>query len=204
MNGCAVCFVDISRQRGDEEMKTRKRGDRRMEHRGSMSIRFQILTLVTLLTFFPCSSLTASIAVYVGKNLTKDGSVLLAGYGDEASSHWLEIVPRRKHAPGSTITVGVTARGPSSRAADRHPAGGGDVQIHHHELLLLGGVSRAADQRWHERASCGGPRRGAFVATGVGTDDSRIRSAVPTTATCRESLWSERRRPAKRSRLSGS
>ena len=81
-----------------------------MEHHGSMSIRFQILTLVTLLTLFPCSSLTASIAVYVGKNLTKDGSVLLAGYGDEASSHWLEIVPRRKHAPGSTITVGATAR----------------------------------------------------------------------------------------------
>ena len=81
-----------------------------MEHRSTMSIRFQILTLATLLVLFPCSSLTASIAVYVGKNLTKDGSVLLAGYGDEPSSHWLEIVPRRKHPPGSTITVGATAR----------------------------------------------------------------------------------------------
>jgi len=81
-----------------------------MEHRGSMSIRFQILTLVTLLMLIQGSPLMASIAVYVGKNLTRDGSVLLAGYGDEPSSHWLEIVPRRKHAPGSTITVGATAQ----------------------------------------------------------------------------------------------
>lgn len=70
----------------------------------------RILILVTSLVVFPCSSLTASIAVYVGKNLTKDGSVLLGGYGDEPSSHWLEIVPRRQHAPGSTITVGTTAQ----------------------------------------------------------------------------------------------
>jgi hypothetical protein len=50
----------------------------------------------------------ASVAVYVGKNLTEDGSVLLAGYGDEPSSHWLSIVPARKHAPGSTVRVGAT------------------------------------------------------------------------------------------------
>lgn len=49
-----------------------------------------------------------SYGIYVGKNLTKDGSVFLGGYGDEPSSHWLEIVPRREHAPGSTITVGAT------------------------------------------------------------------------------------------------
>lgn len=54
----------------------------------------------------------ASYAIYVGKNLTRDGSVFLGGYGDEPSSHWLEIVPRRTHAPGSTITVGAT---PESR-----------------------------------------------------------------------------------------
>ena len=48
----------------------------------------------------------ASYAIYVGKNLTRDGSVFLAGYGDEPSSHWLEIVPLRQHAPGSTLTVG--------------------------------------------------------------------------------------------------
>ncbi|MDZ7645416.1 MAG: hypothetical protein U5K76_15125 [Woeseiaceae bacterium] len=28
----------------------------------------------------------------------------------ELSSHWLEIVPRRTHAPGAEITVGATAR----------------------------------------------------------------------------------------------
>src|SRR6186997_26479 len=50
----------------------------------------------------------ASYGIYVGKNLTADGSVFLAGYGDEPSSHWLEIVPRRQHPEGTTITVGCT------------------------------------------------------------------------------------------------
>ena len=50
----------------------------------------------------------ASVAVYVGKNLTKDGGVILAGFGDEPSSHWLSIVPRRQHATGETISVGGT------------------------------------------------------------------------------------------------
>jgi hypothetical protein len=52
---------------------------------------------------------SASIAYYVGKNLTADGSVLLGGYGDEPSSHWLEIVPPREVAPGTMLEVGVTA-----------------------------------------------------------------------------------------------
>ena len=51
----------------------------------------------------------ASVAIYVGKNLTTDGSVLLAGFGDEPSSHWLSIVPRRQHPTGATLTVGGTA-----------------------------------------------------------------------------------------------
>src|ERR1700722_8612025 len=50
----------------------------------------------------------ASDAIYVGKNLTKDGGVLLAGFGDEPSSHWLSIVPRRQHPSGATISVGGT------------------------------------------------------------------------------------------------
>jgi dipeptidase len=50
----------------------------------------------------------ASLAIYVGKNLTKNGNTLLAGFGDEPSSHWLVIVPRRQHSPGETITVGGT------------------------------------------------------------------------------------------------
>ena len=49
----------------------------------------------------------ASYGIYVGRNLTADGSVLLGGTGDEPSSHWLEIVPRRTHAAGETIRVGV-------------------------------------------------------------------------------------------------
>ena len=73
-------------------------------------IRYGKLAFVMLWTFLPGSSLTASVAVYIGKNLTEDGSVILAGYGDEPSSHWLEIVPRQKHAPGSTIKVGATAK----------------------------------------------------------------------------------------------
>jgi dipeptidase len=54
------------------------------------------------------SAVLASVSIYVGKNLTKDKSVLLAGYGDEPSSHWLSIVPRREHPAGTTITVGGT------------------------------------------------------------------------------------------------
>lgn len=49
-----------------------------------------------------------SYGIYIGRNLTADGVAYLAGYGDEPSSHWLEINPRRTHEAGSTITVGVT------------------------------------------------------------------------------------------------
>ncbi|MFC7329321.1 C69 family dipeptidase [Marinactinospora rubrisoli] len=49
-----------------------------------------------------------SIAFYVGRNLTEDGSVLLGGFGHEPSSHWLESVPRRQHPEGATIEVGAT------------------------------------------------------------------------------------------------
>ncbi|MEM7292352.1 MAG: C69 family dipeptidase, partial [Pseudomonadota bacterium] len=50
-----------------------------------------------------------SYALYVGKNHSADGHAYLAGYGDEPSSHWLEVVPRLRHAPEATIEVGVTA-----------------------------------------------------------------------------------------------
>ncbi|SEO17333.1 Peptidase family C69 [Salinihabitans flavidus] len=49
-----------------------------------------------------------SYGIYIGRNHTADGIPYLAGYGDEPSSHWLEINPRQDHAPGSTVTVGVT------------------------------------------------------------------------------------------------
>lgn len=49
-----------------------------------------------------------SMGVYVGSDLTADGSTLLAGFGHEPSSHWLEVVPRQEHGPEETWTVGVT------------------------------------------------------------------------------------------------
>ncbi len=51
----------------------------------------------------------ASVSIYVGKNLTADGTVLLAGWGDEPSSHWLQIVPRRHYPAGTLVQVGGTA-----------------------------------------------------------------------------------------------
>ena len=48
-----------------------------------------------------------SYAIYVGRNRTADGCAYLAGYGDEPSSHWLEVVPRQEHAADATIDVGV-------------------------------------------------------------------------------------------------
>ena len=60
-----------------------------------------------LLGFVPTPFAWASYGIYVGKNLTADGSVLLGGTGDEPSSHWLEIVPRQTHFVGETIRVGV-------------------------------------------------------------------------------------------------
>lgn len=53
--------------------------------------------------------LHASYGIYVGKNLTSDGSVFLGGYGDEPSSHWLEIIPARDWPSGSAIKAGATA-----------------------------------------------------------------------------------------------
>lgn len=49
-----------------------------------------------------------SYGIYIGRAHTADGIPYLAGYGDEPSSHWLEMVPRRTPPEGATITVGVT------------------------------------------------------------------------------------------------
>ena len=49
-----------------------------------------------------------SYALYVGKAHSSTGHAWLGGYGDEPSSHWLEIVPRLHHAKDAAITVGVT------------------------------------------------------------------------------------------------
>src|SRR5262245_972066 len=65
--------------------------------------------IVLALLAFAAGPARGSYAIYVGKNLTADGSVFLAGYGDEPSSHWLEIVPARDWPAGATIKVGATA-----------------------------------------------------------------------------------------------
>lgn len=60
---------------------------------------------------------TKSIAIYVGRDLTADGSVLLGGFGHEPSSHWYEVTPARHFPEGTRIEVGVTeeARMPGRR-----------------------------------------------------------------------------------------
>jgi dipeptidase len=68
-----------------------------------------LIAMATALILVWHSAAWASYGIYVGKNLTVDGSVFLAGYGDEPSSHWLEIVPRRDYPPGTSIKVGATA-----------------------------------------------------------------------------------------------
>lgn len=70
--------------------------------------RFTVALLLAALTWLGSSPSWASYAIFVGSDLTVDGSTLLGGTGDEPSSHWLEIVPRATHSAGSTIRVGVT------------------------------------------------------------------------------------------------
>jgi hypothetical protein len=70
--------------------------------------RLKIALAAALLLIIPTTFAWASYAIFVGKNLTADGSTFLGGTGDEPSSHWLEIVPRTNHPAGSTVQVGVT------------------------------------------------------------------------------------------------
>jgi hypothetical protein len=70
-----------------------------------------------------------SYGIYIGKNHTADGVAYLAGYGDEPSSHWLDVVERQRHPEGASIKVGVTAHAdlpgvlseiPQARETARH------------------------------------------------------------------------------------
>jgi dipeptidase len=71
-----------------------------------MRINVTIAALSGLLALLPIDS-EASYAIYVGKNLTADGSVLIGGSGDEVSSHWLEVVAAEQFPLGSMVRVGV-------------------------------------------------------------------------------------------------
>lgn len=64
--------------------------------------------LIILLPVLGAGEVAASYGIYIGRNLTADGSVYLGGSGDEVSSHWLEVVMAATHEPGTTLTVGVT------------------------------------------------------------------------------------------------
>jgi len=77
-----------------------------MKKRTSLRTSTVVVGFSILLTLSPVIS-QASYAIYVGKNLTDDGSVLLGGSGDEVSSHWLEVVPAKSFPAGTTVSVGV-------------------------------------------------------------------------------------------------
>ncbi|MDH5331917.1 MAG: hypothetical protein OEW27_18390, partial [Aquincola sp.] len=71
-----------------------------MQHSRS---RFLTAFALLLALSLGCAQAFGSYAIYVGKNLSADGSVLIGGSGDEVSSHWLEIVPGGTHPVGSTV-----------------------------------------------------------------------------------------------------
>lgn len=71
-------------------------------------VTLQVMLILGLNTIVAAPSV-ASYAIFVGGDLTEDGSTFLGGTGDEPSSHWLEIVPHRSWDPGSKIRVGVDA-----------------------------------------------------------------------------------------------
>jgi dipeptidase len=50
-----------------------------------------------------------SYGIYIGKNHASAGHAWLGGYGDEPSSHWLEVVPAKTHPAGAMIDIGVGA-----------------------------------------------------------------------------------------------
>ena len=57
--------------------------------------------------------------VIIGKKLTADGSILIGQNADEQSSHWLEVIPRKKHTSGEYIdAAGATQI--STRCIHRH------------------------------------------------------------------------------------
>ncbi len=50
-----------------------------------------------------------SVSLYVGRDLTEDGCVFLAGYGDEPSSHYFYLAEREENHPEAKMEVGVNS-----------------------------------------------------------------------------------------------
>ena len=65
-----------------------------------------ISTAICLLLLTPFSY--GSNSIYVGKNHTIDGHILIGGSGDEVSSHWLELIKEKNYDDNAFISVGVT------------------------------------------------------------------------------------------------
>jgi len=78
---------------------------------------FFTLLSMSLLSLFISSPATGSVGIYVGSELTEDGSVLLGGYGDEPSSHWIELIRAGRYEREAMICVGAdeNARYPGIR-----------------------------------------------------------------------------------------
>jgi dipeptidase len=95
----------VARRRGPETSKLTRSSRQDISEAAVRTIK--IALSCTLLLFSGASY--ASYAIYVGRNLTEDGSVMIGGSGDEVSSHWLEVVSAQDHPAGATVKVGVTA-----------------------------------------------------------------------------------------------
>ena len=61
----------------------------------SMKKLILISTAICLLLLTPFSY--GSYSIYVGKNHTIDGHILIGGSGDEVSSHWLELIKEKNY-----------------------------------------------------------------------------------------------------------
>jgi dipeptidase len=91
-----------------------------------------------------------SYAIYIGKNHSATGHAWLAGYGDEPSSHWLQITPRKQHAPQEQITVGVSADADLPGRLTQIPQAPETARNIRVDYSLQGCAS-PADQWWIER-----------------------------------------------------
>ena len=95
-----------------------------------------------------------SYAIYIGGNHTADGIAYLAGYGDEPSSHWLDIHPGQTHAKNSTITVGVTEHADLPGRLKDIPQAQRTLRNIRVEYSYYKGVPAPLTNGWFERTRC--------------------------------------------------